>query len=265
MVTEIPEDMEAQIMNLAKMIGYTDTELAILDLRVQLRQLVEEAREYVPTPSQLATISEIIPRARELFPRVVEARRIPEDWVDIWADYVDIKPLVDDIKRYVSRAERLFARLIIDEDSFLSLLSTVAQFGYTEKEVEFMLNSAKLERYYYVWSELVSAPDRLAYLSEYSPTARELAIGQLSKMIDALPIPEEQKQFIKTMWEEFIRIRPIYDEVRRYVTELLSDYANGVISRETLEKELNDLKKWGLDDYEIEDEGGCLTGYIHVA
>ena len=24
-------------------------------------------------------------------------------------------------------------------------------------------------------------------------------------------------------------------------------------------------KDWGLDDYEIEDEGGCLTGYIHVA
>jgi len=70
-------------------------------------------------------------------------------------------------------------------------------------------------------------------------------------MIDALPIAEETKAVLKEMWEQFIRLRPIMDEVRRYVTVLIRAFVEGLITEEQFHAELEALKEWGLDDYEI--------------
>ena len=74
----------------------------------------------------------------------------------------------------------------------------------------------------------------------------------MNKLVDALPVDEETKQALREMWEEYIRIRPVMDEVRRYVTELINAYAEGVIGDTELEQELEFLRKWGYDDYELE-------------
>jgi len=98
----------------------------------------------------------------------------------------------------------------------------------------------------------VGTPRSLVTMAEYSPTARSVALGVVNEMIDALPVDANTKKFLKAMWEEFIRIKPVYNEVRSYVSELIMDYAKGVISKQELLNELNALKKWGLDDYEIQ-------------
>ncbi|RLI87293.1 MAG: hypothetical protein DRP01_02240 [Archaeoglobales archaeon] len=208
-------------------------------------------REYVPTPSMLATISEYVPRARQLFDKVVEARNIPQEWKGIWADYVDLRPIVDEVKKMVSRVEDLYVYFMIKEEDFVKVLEEVKNFGYTDKEIELMLTNARYERHYRAWRELIGDVDHMTMLAEYSPEARSFALGQLYKMIDALPIAEETKAVLKKMWEQFIRLKPIMDEVRRYITELLSDFAEGIITEEEFVAELEALKQWGLDDYEI--------------
>lgn len=253
--TTIPEDIKKKVENYASLIGFTDREWDVLTLRVNLEELILEAREakreYIPTPSMLATIVEYVPRAREFFNKVMETRRVPVEWQSIWADYVDLRPIISEVRRYIARAEDLFTYFAVDEESYKKVLDEVKKFGYTDKEIELMLTSAKYERYLRAWREVVGDPARLATLAEYSPKARELAIGQLEKMIDALPIEEDKKEFIKQMWREYIRIRPVMDEVRRYITELMSDFAEGIITEDEYVKELEALKEWGLDDYEI--------------
>jgi len=53
------------------------------------------------------------------------------------------------------------------------------------------------------------------------------------------------------MWEQFIRLKPIMDEVRKYITELINDFVEDVITEEEFLAELEALKEYGLDDYEI--------------
>jgi len=88
-------------------------------------------------------------------------------------------------------------------------------------------------------------------LFEYAPKAREFALSTLYKMIDALPIAQETKAVLKEMWEQFISLRPIIDEVRRYINALIRAFVEGIITQEQYVAELEALKKWGLDDYEI--------------
>jgi len=251
----IPQEIAKKVEDYADKIRFTAEEWNILTLRTNLEELILEAREarreYIPTPAGLATIAEYLPKVRDFFDEVMEARRVPKEWIPLWAEYIDIRPLVGEIRREISRAERLFTRFAITEETYKKVLEAAKPLGYTDKEIELMLSSANYERYWQSWNELVGDPSRLVTLAEHSPMARQLALGQLDKMIDALPIEPESKEFIRTMWHEFIRVRPVSGEVSRYITELISDVAYGLITLDDFRKELEDLKEWGIDDYEI--------------
>jgi hypothetical protein len=94
--------------------------------------------------------------------------------------------------------------------------------------------------------------NRLVELSEYSPTASEWALGKLNAMIDALPLTSDEKKKLKTMWEEYIRNRPIKSEAKMYITQLINAYVDGIISDTDFDRELQSMKKWGFSDTEIQ-------------
>lgn len=250
--TEVPSEIRDKIIGLARYVGWSDKELEILDLRIALRKLVREARFYVPTPMMLATIAEYVPEARKLMKQVFEYRRIPEVWRSIWAKYITIRPIINDIRRVLAWIERLYARFAIKPEDFRKVIESLKPFGYEDKEIELLVEAGNLARQYYAYRTVFGSPRQLVYMAEYSPMARQLAVKQIHQMIDALPVDDATKNFLKKMWEEFIRIRPVYDEVRRYVTELINAYAEELIDDATLRRELEELKKWGLDDYEIQ-------------
>jgi phage-related protein/intein/homing endonuclease len=237
--------------------GFTQREVEFIIQSVQLEEQILDFKasrqEYIPTPSMLATICEIIPEAREFFDDVVKARNIPTEWQKVWAKYIDLKPVIDEVKKYVSRAEQLYVRFMITEENFKKVLDEVREtLGYTQKEIEFMLQTTRLEKHRVAWTELIGDVDRMTMLAEYSPKAREFALGTMYKMIDALPIDQPTKEVLKEMWTQYIRIKPVKDEVGRYVTDLINAYVAGTIDATAYAKELDALREWGLDDYEIQ-------------
>jgi hypothetical protein len=249
--TTIPEPIANKVKEYAKLINFTDREFDILGLRVTLEELILQSREYIPTLSQLATICEYVPEARQYFDEVVKARRVPQEWIPIWTKYIDYRPLIDEVKKMISRAESLYVYFTTTEEDYKKVLESVKYLGWTDKEIEFMLYTSRLERFLRAWRELVGDVDRMTMLAEYSPRARDFALGQLYKMIDAMPIDDATKKALKEMWEQFIRLKPVKDEVSKYITDLINLYVDGLISDADFDKELNSLRQWGLDDYEI--------------
>ena len=248
----IPDEIKKQVENLAKAIGFTQQEMEIMNLRVLLEEMISNSREYIPTPYMLATLCEYIPEARQFFDEVMQARRVPERWQPLWAKYIDIRPLVNDIRTYLSRAENLYVRFMIKKEDFEKILNEVADFlGYTHKEVEFLMKVTEFERARNAWTELIGTVQRLVSLSEYSPTATKYALGKLYAMIDALPVSDEEKRELKQMWEEYIRNRPVKSEARTYITQLINLFVDGLISETDFKRELQAMKKWGFSDYEI--------------
>ncbi|MEM2446209.1 MAG: hypothetical protein QW734_06090, partial [Candidatus Bathyarchaeia archaeon] len=138
--------------------GFTQREVQLITRAMQLEEAIIEAkenmREYIPTPASLATIAEYVPKARELFNAVAAARRIPEEWRPVWESYVDVRPIINEVKRYLSMSEDLYVYFAVTEDAYKKVLEQVKAFGYTDKEVELMLASAKQERYLRAWREL---------------------------------------------------------------------------------------------------------------
>lgn len=212
----------------------------------------ERVREYVPTPSMLATIAEVIPMARVLATKVFEAKGVPPEWRPIWSQYIDIKPIIDEVKSVISSVKRLYEYFMINEDMFKKFLEVLKPYGYEDRELKLMIDDANLDRWYRAYRELVGTPRELVTMAEYSPLARRLALAEVKKRIDALPIEQEAKEFLYKLWEDYIRIRPVYDEVEREVTELISDYAKGVLTWEQFNELLEELKDWGIDEWEAD-------------
>jgi 5'-deoxynucleotidase YfbR-like HD superfamily hydrolase len=253
---KIPEGLEKRVKEYAALIGFTDREWDVLALRVALDELVADIRaaksEYIPSPLTLASMAEYIPEVREFFDEVVRAKRIPPEWQPLWAKYVDIRPLVDDVKRYVRSAEELYVRFMTKLDDFDKILEEASKYlGYTPKEIEFLKRVADFERYRNAWTELIGSVERLVSLSEYSPKASKYALGKLYAMIDALPLSDTEKKELKEMWEEYIRCRPVKAEAKTYVTQLINLYVEGLITKDAFNKELDKMKEWGFSDDEL--------------
>ncbi|MEM2260004.1 MAG: hypothetical protein QXY65_02940 [Candidatus Methanomethylicaceae archaeon] len=253
---KVPPEIEKKVVEYAKLIGFTEREFDILNLRNILEELIivsrENKREYIPTPMTLATMSEYLPEVRALFPDIVKARNIPEEWQKVWARYIDIRPLVDDIKKYLNRAESLYAGFMIKREEFDKVLKEVSGYlGFTSKELEFLWKVTEYERYRKAWTELIGTVERLVSLSEYSPRATKYALGKVKEMIDALPLPDADKNELKAMWEEYIKNRPVKEEAKLYITQLINLFVEGLITEDLFVKELEAMKEWGFSDNEI--------------
>ncbi len=249
-------ELGEEIERLLRELGFSEEELRLRELRAAVEAAIDEWREaqrqYIPTPSMLASIAEVVPEARALLAQVLEARRVPEEWRRIWERYVQLRPIINEVRRYATAALLLYEYFAVTKETVRRALEQLKQFGYEDEEIMLMISTSDLRRARRAYQRLVGTPRQLITLAEYSPMARRVALAEVYKMIDALPTDPQTKEFLKKMWEEYIRVRPVYDEVRRYITELLSDYANGVITREQLEAELEELKAWGIDDYEVQ-------------
>lgn len=248
--TMYPEDVQQLVDYIKEYAKLTDYEVEFFNNVMNLLMEISR-REYIPTIMSLASICEVIPEARQFFDDVVRARRIPQEWVPLWARYVDLKPIIDEVRRMYSRAEDLYVYYMITEEDYMEVLGQLRTFGYTEKEIELMLTSANYERFKYAWREVIGDVDRMMSLAEYSPRARAYALATIYKMIDSLPLSDEEKDELKAMWEQYIRVRPVYSEVKSYVTDLINAYVRGTITREVFEAELESLREWGLDENEI--------------
>jgi hypothetical protein len=230
--------------------GFTDKEITLIVNSIDLEEQILESREYIPTPASLATIVEIVPEAREFFDDVVKARRIPKQWQEVWAKYIDYKPIIGEVNKMLSRVESLYEYFAIDEATYQKVLDSVKYLGWTDQEIEFMLYTSRYVRWLRAYRELIGDIDRMVTISNYSPKAEEYALGNLYKMIDAMPIDDATKQTLKAMWEDYIRNRHVKDEVITYVRDLVNLYVYGQLSYTDLDKELTWLEQWGLSKYE---------------
>ena len=232
--------------------GFTPIEIQVLEKIADLEAAITDAREYIPTPSQLATIAEYVPAARTLIQEVLVKRHVPKEWWPLWIQYVHLRPLSSEVREVIRDIRSLYEYFAVRLEDMEKALRQFIRYGLESEEIALLVYGSQLRAALRAYRELVGTPRQLVSMAEYSPKARRLALAQVYKMIDALPVDQQTKEFLKKMWEEYIRVRPVYDEVRRYITELINDYANGLMTDEELKNELEALKDWGLDDYEIQ-------------
>ena len=66
--------------------------------------------------------------------------------------------------------------------------------------------------------------------------------------MEAQGIPEEERP----LWKKYAILKPLKDEASKLVTELIYDYAKGIISQVEFKSYLEEMKTFGYSDEEID-------------
>jgi hypothetical protein len=247
----ITEDEWKKILEDARKYGFTDPEIALLQLRAELERAIEEAREYVPTPSMLATLAEYLPEVRKYIKDVFEARRIRGVWAEMWTKYIYLRPVVDEVRRWANSMFRLAEYAIIDIKQLDDVFKILKTYGWEDLEVTIIQKTIGANLVYHAFNYIISSPRNLVTMARYTDKAADMAYTRAVRLIDALPIDQNTKQLLKEMWKEYIMSYQAYPEIRSYMTELINAYAYGVLDDAGLDQELNYLRKLGVPEMRL--------------
>jgi hypothetical protein len=247
----IVDEQWKRILEDAKRYGFTDPEIALIQLRAELELAIEEAREYVPTPSMLATMAEYLPEVRKYLKEVFEARRIRGVWAEVWTKYIYLRPVFDEVRRWATAMFRLAEHLIIDVKQLEPFFKVLMTYGWEELEVTIATRTILAEQVRRAFNAVLGAPRTIAGMARYTDKAADWAYSRAVKLIDALPVDNATKELLKQMWREYIMSYQAYPEIRSYMTELINAYADGVLDDKGLEDELGYLKKIGVPELRL--------------
>jgi len=241
------EEAEKLIEEIKEQAKLTDQEAKAI--KTVARRLLEfVAREEIPTPSQLATIVEVVPEAIKFVDKVLEARRVPIEWREVWRKYIEHRPLYDELRTLRSTLITAYARGYITEAELSEGFSILKTYGWTDKELEILKKIAEIRRKYYeareAIREYIPTPTMFVTLLEYVP---EIA----PKFIEVM-----QKRNVPPDWVEYWKLyaerRIIYTELRPVITRVIHLYSYGFINNEWIKKFFDYLSKLGYTKEELE-------------
>ena len=244
----LPREQLDAIIGAARDYGFTDREIALLRLRADLEELAAAAREYVPTPAQLAAMAEHVPLVKQYAAQALAARRVTGVWAGAWLAYIHARTLADDLRAWARAALALVENLVADDTLLGAVLESLKAVGYEDAELALLRQTVMLNAARRAWNELLGRVGELSRMSRYAPAAADLAWRRLEAAINALPADDATKNLIKTMWHQFIAHYQNYPEVRAYIGELVAAYAYGAIGDAELDRELQQLRELGVPE-----------------
>ena len=207
----IGRDELEEVIKRAVDYGFTSRELEILWRRIELEVLIEQSRQYIPTPSMLATLSEYLVIPEELIKQVLIARRVPKEWVNIWLTYIKVRPVKSDYRSLLYTAIRAFREGLIPEAKLKEYLERAKNYGFTDVELEILKERVGLE-VLIEWSrQYIPGLGTLASMAEYIEVPEEL----INKVLTARRVPKEFAQ----LWIKYVEARTISREVNEVVAQ----------------------------------------------
>jgi hypothetical protein len=248
----ITEDRWKKILEDAKGYGFTDPEISLLQLRSELELAIEEAREYIPTPSMLATISEYVPSITdEMINKVLEARRVPQEWRAIWVQYIKARGVADEVRSLLTAFYRMKRYAIyygytVPKDIEDIVTKYASMIGVTDVEKSIRDMTAYIEATIDVWrtGEVYPTLSLLATMSEYI----DVPIDYVKKVIEVRRI----EATYANLWLQYISARAISGEVNRVVTAFSNLYIRFTVPDDVVKKVVDLMKQGGWTSKEIE-------------
>jgi len=205
-------------------------------------------REYIPTPSQLATIAEVVPAALKYVDDVLEALNVPEEWRPIWRSYITVKPIADEVRTLVSyyyRAKRYGVTL--PDDVVKAVEALMSEVGYTDREKAILDLAAYIynvtEEMRKEASEVIPSLSMLASMAEYI----DVPLDYVAKVMAARRVERTYAE----LWLKYVSARTIASEVNRVSNTLRSLYEHFAVPDDVVKAVADLMKRGGWTSREL--------------
>jgi phage-related protein len=247
----ITNDDWKKILSDATKFGFTPAELELISKNAELELAIDDAKEYIPSPSTLADMTEYVPEAKNYTSQVLQAKNVRGVWAELWTKYIYLRPLYNDINKWADSMFTLAERSIIDMSQLDPVFKILSSYGWEDLEIEMARRTVLADQVRYAFDDVIGTPRTLADMSRYTDRAADWAFSRAAKLIDALPTDNNTKAVLKEMWKQYITAYQANEEIRSYMDELINAYAYGVLDDAGLEAELDYLRKLGVPELRL--------------
>jgi len=229
----ITEDVWKQYLANALNYGFTEIEVSIQQQIADLEVAIQESREYIPTPSTLATLAEYMTIPQDLIMKVFQARRIPQEWQGIWLQYITIRPIADDVRVLLTSYLRALRNgVTIPDDIDKQVKQYFSMVGITDTELKIRELAVTLD----TMTETIPTLSQLATMAEYI----EVPIDYVQKILVARRVEKTYAQ----LWLQYISARTIASEVNTIVATTRRIYEYFSLTPDML-KQIEDIMRSG--------------------
>jgi len=242
--TEIPKELEDRVQEYFRELGVTEAEIAIRNLAIELLEIAEEARQWTPTPSTIATISEYVEIPQTLIDQALAKKKISEEWAKILRQYITIRPLADDLRALISAYFRAKRYIILPKEIEDQVQSYLSRYGFTKEELEIRNLAIELLELVDEAKAWVPSISTIATISEYIEIPQELIDQALARK----KVPEAWSKILK----QYIAIRPLIDEIRALISAYYRAKRYVEIPKEIDDRVQAYFKEYGLTPEEQE-------------
>jgi phage-related protein len=247
----ITNDDWKKILSDATKFGFTPAELELISKNAELELAIDDAKEYIPSPSTLADMTEYVPEAKNYTSQVLQAKNVRGVWAELWTKYIYLRPLYNDINKWADSMFTLAERSIIDMSQLDPVFKILSSYGWEDLEIEMARRTVLADQVRYAFDDVIGTPRTLADMSRYTDRAADWSFSRATKLIDALPTDNNTKAVLKEMWKQYITAYQANEEIRSYMDELINAYAYGALDDSGLDAELDYLRKLGVPELRL--------------
>ncbi|MEM3426871.1 MAG: hypothetical protein QW212_01235 [Nitrososphaerales archaeon] len=237
----INQDIEKAVEKVFADFGVTDKEQGLRDLAVSLEVLVDAWKEWLPTPSMIATLSEYIQLNPSEITKALEKRGLRGYWLEVWLKYINIRPMIDDVRVLVSRYYRAlrYSKIYgatIPQDMENAVKELFSRFGITGEEQSIRELAEAFDVLVDTWRESLRewlpTPSTIATLVEYI----QLDANEVRKALEERGL----KGYWLNVWLQYVQIKPLVDDVKTLISAYYSAKRYAIRVGMPIPKEIDD-------------------------
>ncbi|RLF82406.1 hypothetical protein DRN38_00100 [Thermococci archaeon] len=221
---------------------------SLKDYFEDLADLSTTKMEVMPTPSQIASFAEYIDVPKDIIEESLKVRRFKDKIKKLWKDYISRRAVASETNQVASTFRRLYEYFNVSEEEVKKIKEILAKGGWTKGELPLFDMDLKLRKKYRILSYLVPTIRGAVGDAYYLPKSDEL----IESVCRARGIDIEKYKDHVDYYKRLVKMRKIYRRLSSYITELVNDYASRVIEEDYLRSRLEELKKYGIEEEEIE-------------
>jgi len=229
----------AKIGDFLSQYGYTEKEFQLW----QLSAFLENKQIDIPSPSFLATIGDYVFIPDDLIDESLTFHKIKENWRQILKDYIKTKPLRSSINKLIDNLYNSWIKEIPLGEYGEKALGLIKQYGMSNEELSILQLSANIESIIKGYDENWPTPLTLASIAEVVPESRSI----IDIVFDKKKVPPEIRGYLR----KYVQLKPLQDEIKNLITEMIYDYGYGVLQDEHMYILLSFLEQLGLEQDEI--------------
>jgi len=224
------------------------------------------ASPYYPTITQLITMSEYNPAFLAKLGQVIQLMRIPQDWVDLWKNYIEIRAYLRWFTRVLNELVTVMAIIpttltviangkpVPLSDVANSILKLAQSYGFDATKLGFVNQLIDLRISLTQYRNSIPPPRTALGYSIYLPDP----VGFLNDLSKYWIINNTGMEILTTI----AKYRKYNRWLHQAVTELVRAFAMGHITKATLTQMLNTMQPLGLSQYDIEAINQLAQSYV---